>query len=189
MTQMLTDRLVMRRWRDSDRTPFAALNADPDVMRYFPSALDPIASDALIVRIETGFERNGYGLWAIELRSTGSFIGFTGLSLVPFEAAFTPAVEIGWRLARAAWGYGYASEAATAALDSAFGPLGLHDVVSFTTATNERSRAVMRRLGMSHSSEDDFDHLALPIGHPLRPHVLYRLSARDWQLGRSSGTA
>jgi RimJ/RimL family protein N-acetyltransferase len=119
-------------------------------------------------------------LWALELGATGQFIGSTGLSVPRFDAAFTPAVEIGWRLARAAWGFGYATEAATAALDVAFDTFGLDEVVSFTAEGNERSRAVMRRLGMSHDAAEDFDHPSLPVGHRLCRHVLYRITAARW---------
>jgi len=170
-----TDRLLLRRWRPSDRAPFAALNADPEVMRWFPVTLSRDASDALADRIETAFERDGWGLWALEERASGRFLGFTGLARPGFEAHFTPAVEIGWRLARDAWGRGYATEAARAAAAFAFGEAGLDALVSFTAQGNERSRAVMRRLGMRHDPAEDFDHPGLPPRHPLRRHVLYRL--------------
>lgn len=177
-----TPRLRLRRWRPSDREPFAAINSDPEVTRYLREPLERAASDALVERIEAGFDRDGFGLWALELRSSGGFLGFTGLTRPGFDAPFTPAVEIGWRLARAAWGHGYAIEAAHAALGFGFGPAGLIEVVSMTTRTNERSRAVMRRLGMTCDPGDDFDHPMLPADHPLRPHVLYRLTRPRWQL-------
>jgi ribosomal-protein-alanine N-acetyltransferase len=170
-----TERLLLRRWRDDDRAPFAALNADPEVMRHFPARLTREESDALVDRAEQHFERHGYGLWALERRDTGAFIGFTGLAVPRFEAHFTPAVEVGWRLARSAWGAGYASEAARAALAVGFGEAGLDEIVSFTVPANTRSRAVMARIGMTHDPRDDFDHPGLPEGHPLRPHVLYRI--------------
>lgn len=169
-----TARLVLRPWRDDDLAPFAALNADPDVMRHFPSCLDRAASDALARRIGEKLEANGYGLWAVEALPSGGFIGFTGLNRPDFQAHFTPCLEIGWRLARAAWGRGYATEAARAALGFAFDDLGEGQVVAFTAAGNDRSRAVMARLGMSRDPVDDFDHPALPEGHALRRHVLYR---------------
>lgn len=172
-----TDRLLLRRWRPADREPFAALNADPEVMAHFPAPLSRAQSDQMVDRIEAAFERQGYGLWALELRATGEFIGFTGLNDAVFEAHFTPAVEVGWRLARSAWGFGYATEAARAALAYAFDALGLEEVVSFTAVSNTRSQAVMRRLGMTHEPADDFDHPNVPVGHPLRPHVLYRMTA------------
>jgi ribosomal-protein-alanine N-acetyltransferase len=176
-----TDRLVLRRWRQGDREPFAALNVDPEVMEHFPAALTPDQSDALIEWIEAGFERHGFGLWAVELAETGQFIGFTGLSVPRFEAHFTPAVEIGWRLARSSWGWGYASEAARRALAFAFDDLGLAEVVSFAGAANLRSQAVMERIGMTRDTADDFDHPLLEEGHPLRRHVLWRMTAERWR--------
>jgi ribosomal-protein-alanine N-acetyltransferase len=146
-------------------------------MEHFPELLTRQQSDELIEKIEGGFEANGFGLWALEVRGTGEFIGFTGLAVLGFEARFTPAVEVGWRLARSAWGNGYATEAAAAALGFGFGEAGLGEVVSFTTVANTRSRAVMERLGMSRDPGDDFEHPGLPPGHPQRPHVLYRLES------------
>ncbi len=175
-----TPRLVLRRWREDDRVPFAAMNADPEVVKYLRRPLDRHASDAFIDRIEKGFERYGFGLWAVEVVESGLFLGFTGLAVQTFPAHFTPAVEVGWRLARYAWGHGYATEAAQAALDFAFTAAGMKEVVSITTRTNERSIAVMRRLGMTHDPAEDFEHPLLPRGHPLRPHVLYRLTETVW---------
>jgi len=173
-----TERLLLRRWRPADREPFAALNADPEVMEHFPARLTRAESDAFVDRIESGFAAHGFGLWALEVarpgERAGEFIGFAGLSVPSFEAPFMPAVEIGWRLARPAWGHGYASEAARRALRAAFHDYGLPEVVSFTTVTNERSQAVMRRIGMTHDPADDFDHPRLPVGHRLQRHVLYR---------------
>lgn len=171
--ELRTHRLLLRAWRDDDLAPFAALNADPEVMRYLPAKLERADSDALAARIRARFDDDEVALWAVE--AAGEFIGFTGLSRVTAAAPCAPAVEIGWRLARAAWGHGYATEAARAALADGFGRVGLADVVSFTAATNQRSRAVMRRLGMTRDVEGDFEHPALPPGNPLRPHVLYRL--------------
>lgn len=164
---------MLRRWREDDKEPFAALNADPVVMEHFPATLSREDSDALAERIEAGFDEHGFGLWAVE--ADGEFIGFTGLSVPRFTAPFTPCVEIGWRLARSAWGRGYATEAARASLEDGFGRAGLTEVISFTAVQNVRSQAVMRRLGMTHDPADDFDHPALPAGHPLRRHVLYRI--------------
>lgn len=147
--QLHTERLILRRWTDTDRAPFAALNADAEVMRYFRGPLDQTASDAFVDRIEADFDNLGYGLWAVQVRSTGKFIGCTGLLRQTFEAHFTPAVEVGWRLARSAWGYGYASEAARAALTFGFTAAGVDEIVSMTTRANERSRAVMRKIGMT----------------------------------------
>jgi len=175
--ELRTERLTLRRWRDADRAPFAQMNADPRVMEFFPAPLSREESDALITRIEAGFDRHGFGLWALEVRETGQLIGFTGLAPPEFEAHFTPAVEVGWRLAAPAWGRGYATEAARAAIAFGFERAGLEEIVSMTSALNERSRAVMERLGMSRDPADDFDHPGIPAGHPLRRHVLYRLSA------------
>jgi ribosomal-protein-alanine N-acetyltransferase len=171
-----TERLIMRAWRDDDLAPFAALNADPVVMEHFPSTLTRQESDALVTRITAQLETLGYGLWALEVRETGRFIGFTGLALQTFPAAFTPAVEVGWRLEQAAWGSGYATEAALAALDYGFDVAGLDEIVSMTTKTNLRSQRVMRRIGMTHDPADDFDHPNVPEGHRVRPHVLYRIT-------------
>jgi RimJ/RimL family protein N-acetyltransferase len=172
--EILTSRLRLRRWRESDRRPFADLNADPEVMVHFPSPLTREQSDDLVEKLEAGFERDGFGLWALEVTETGEFVGFVGLSAPTFEAHFTPAVEIGWRLARRAWGNGYATEAGLAALDFGFERAGLGEIVSFTTLGNARSRAVMERLGMTHDPADDFDHPDLPEGDSMRRHVLYR---------------
>lgn len=172
---MRTERLIMRRWRESDREAFAALNADPEVMRHFPAPLNRAESDAMVDRIEQRFDELGYGLWALEVRGTGEFIGFTGLAPQTFQAPFTPAVEVGWRLAKSAWGHGYATEAARQALEFGFTEAGLEEIVSITAVTNVRSQAVMRRLGMTRDPADDFEHPNVPPGHPLRPHVLYRL--------------
>jgi RimJ/RimL family protein N-acetyltransferase len=153
------------------------MNADSLVMEHFPDRLSRRQSDDLIEKIETGFEANGYGLWALELRETGEFLGFTGLAMTTFDAPFTPAVEIGWRLAPAAWRKGFATEAAQAALAFGFEEAGLAEIVSFTTIANARSLAVMERIGMAHDPDDDFDHPGIPAGHPQRRHVLYRISA------------
>lgn len=171
-----TQRLKLRRWRGDDREPFAELNRDSEVMEHFPAPLSRAQSDDLIEAIEAGFEVNGFGLWALELRESGEFIGFTGLAVPSFEAHFTPAVEVGWRLARSAWGRGYATEAARAALAFGFEQAGLDEIVSLTTVGNRRSRAVMERLGMTHDPAGDFDHPGIPVGHPQRRHVLYRLA-------------
>jgi ribosomal-protein-alanine N-acetyltransferase len=173
--ELRTDRLLLRRWRDADREPFARLNADPKIVRLLPAPLTRAESDALVDRIEREFGERGFGLWAVEIVDGGRFAGFVGLHVPRFRAHFTPAVEIGWRLARDAWGRGYATEAARAALAFGFGTVGLEEIVSFTVPANARSRAVMERLGMTRDPADDFDHPALRAGHPLRPHVLYRL--------------
>lgn len=173
-----TSRLVLRAWKDEDLEAFAALNADPRVMEHMPGTLSRAASDASASKIRSSMSERGLGLWAAELPGEAPFIGFVGLSCPTFDAPFSPCVEIGWRLAHMYWGRGYATEGARAALDAAFGELGLPEVVSFTTKDNERSRRVMERLGMTRDERDDFDHPELPEGHPLRPHVLYRIRPR-----------
>jgi RimJ/RimL family protein N-acetyltransferase len=170
-----TERLVLRQWVDSDREPYAALNADAETMAYFPSTLSRDESDAMVGRIQAGLERNGWGLWAVEHEC--EFLGFTGLAVPSFDAAFTPAVEVGWRFARSAWGKGFATEAARAAVAFGYGRLGLAEIVSFTTVANQRSRRVMERIGMTTDPADDFLHPRLDEGSPIRPHVLYRLAA------------
>lgn len=168
----------MRRWRPSDLEPLAAINADPCVMEHFPQLLDREQTAALIARIESSFDRLGFGLWALELPGEAELIGFAGLAEVGPELPFAPAVEIGWRLARERWGRGLASEAAALAAGFAFERAGLTSLVSFTAAGNRRSRAVMERLGMLRDPAEDFLHPALPAGHPLAAHVLYRLPRR-----------
>lgn len=170
-----TERLVLRAWRDDDLDAFAALNADAEVMRYFPSTLSRNESDAFVERARSVWTERGFGWWAVEVTNGPSFVGFIGLSLATFEAPFTPAVEIGWRLAKAAWGCGYATEGAKATLGFAFDVHGIDELVSFTSVENRRSRDVMERLGMRRDANEDFDHPSLPTGHPLRHHVLYRL--------------
>ena len=166
-----TDRLLMRRWLDSDREPFAALNADPQTMVFFPQTLDREASDGLIDLIEERFDQQGYGLWALEVAGTGEFIGFTGLNPMPDGVPGADGVEVGWRLDRHAWHHGYATEAARAALGVAFDGVGLEEIWSITAVLNEPSQAVMRRLGLAEAAR--FDHPRIPAGHPLQPHVAY----------------
>jgi RimJ/RimL family protein N-acetyltransferase len=175
MDELKTQRLLLRRWRDSDREPFAVMNADPRVMQYFPSTLSREESDAMIERIEVGFRLNGFGLWAIEIAGVAPFVGFVGLSRPRFEAHFTPCVEVGWRIAAEHWNRGYATEAAETAVTFGFQTVSLHEIVSFTVPENVSSRRVMEKIGMTHNLDDDFDHPLLPAGHPLRRHVLYRL--------------
>ena len=151
-------------------------------MRLFPAPLTSAESDAQIAGIESHFERHGFGLWALELTSSGELLGLTGLCHVSFDAAFTPAVEIGWRLRREAWGHGYAAEAAHAALAFGFAELGLAEIVSFTTVQNERSRAVMRRIGMTRDAAGDFAHPLIARDSALAAHVLYRLRQGDWRV-------
>lgn len=169
-----TDRLIMRRWQESDQEPFAALNGDAETMRYFPSTMDRAASDALISRIEGLFDQQGFGLWALELAETGEFIGFTGLNPMPDGVPGAGGMEVGWRLARPAWHHGYATEAATAAVGVAFEGVGLAEIWSMTAVLNEPSQAVMRRLGLTQYAF--FDHPRVPVGSPVRRHVAYRLA-------------
>jgi len=184
--QIRTPRLRLRAWRDSDREPFARLNADPHVMEHFPSVLTAAESDALVDRIMSHFSTHGFGLWAVEVTDLEPFIGFIGLSVPTFQAHFTPCVEIGWRLAAEHWRHGYATEGARAALYFAFHRLELDEVVSFTVPANMGSRQVMERLGMHRDSTDDFDHPSLPEGHTLRRHVLYRLKRSEWRAAPGS---
>ena len=169
-----TDRLLMRRWRAEDRAPFAAMNADPEVMHYFPAVLDRAASDSVADRIEQRFDEQGFGLWALELAATGEFLGFTGLNPMPPGVPGAGGMEVGWRLARAAWHHGYATEAAVAAVDVAFQGAGLAELWSMTAVLNQPSQAVMRRLGMT--PREHFEHPALAVGHILRPHVAFWLA-------------
>jgi len=173
--QLRTERLVLRDWRDSDLAPFAALNADPDVMQHFRGTLTRAESDAFAARIRANLHQDGWGLWAVEVIGGEPFIGFVGLARQTFEAHFTPAVEVGWRLAKAAWGRGYAPEAARAVIEFGFAELGLTEIVSITTAGNAKSRRVMEKIGMTYEPADDFEYPLLEEGHPLRPSVLYRL--------------
>ena len=175
MSELLTARLRLRRWQPSDLEPFAAMNADPRVTEFLPRLLDRPASEATIARAEASFEENGFGLWAVELLEDGTFAGYVGLLKPSFQAAFTPCVEIGWRLAPEVWGRGYATEGAQAALRYGFETVGLDEVLSWTVPANVRSRRIMEKLGMAHDPRDDFDHPLLPEGHPLRRHVLYRI--------------
>jgi RimJ/RimL family protein N-acetyltransferase len=176
VSELTTGRLKLRQWRDADLAPFAALNADPEVMRYFPSTLAQEQSDEFAGYVYETIERQGWGLWAVEVTDGPPFIGFVGLNRVSFEEHFTPAVEVGWRLDRPFWGNGYATEAAAGAVTFAFEQLHLEEIVSFTSTLNEPSIRVMRRLGMRHDAAGDFDHPRVAEGSPLRRHVLYRLA-------------
>lgn len=179
MTNLLTDRLQLRRWREEDLAPFRLLNADPHVMDFMPAPLSAAESDGMVERIENHFQRHGFGPFAVELRSDRQFLGFIGLSIPGFEAPFMPAVEIGWRLRAESWGKGLATEGARAAIRFGFEQLGLESIVSFTVPANLRSRRVMEKLGMRHSAGEDFQHPSLPEDHPFRPHVLYRLTSAE----------
>ena len=171
---MRTDRLLLRQWRESDVAPWAAMNADPEVREHFPDLLTPEQSAASVARFRADIDERGYGFWAVEVLDAGEFIGFTGLDPVDDAMPFT-GIEIGWRLARSAWGHGYATEAALAGMAYGFEVLGVQEILAITTATNVRSQAVMRRIGMTRDPADDFDDPSVPEG-PLRRNVLYRVS-------------
>ena len=173
--EIRTARLILRPWRDEDAEPFAALNTDPEVMEHFPAPLTRVDSDAMIERIRGHFAREGFGLWAVEVPGVAPFIGFTGLSR---PAWWREVVEVGWRLAPAHWGAGYATEAARAVLDQGLTSLALDEIVSFVVPSNVRSQRVMDRLGMTRDPDGDFDHPNVAVGHRLRPHWLYRIRTR-----------
>jgi RimJ/RimL family protein N-acetyltransferase len=202
VVELRTKRLLLRAWREADREPFAALNADPAVMEHFPSTLDRAESDELVDRIIERMDRQGFGLWAVEVDGGPRCIGFVGLNPIPFEAAFTPALEVGWRLARSAWGHGYAPEAAIASVDFAFASVRHHgddfrldgsgrpldEIVSITTTANAKSRRVMEKIGLHHDPADDFDHPGMLERAPhLAPTVLYRASRDDWARTHGGG--
>lgn len=183
LTTLRTERLLLRPWRESDRAPFAAMNADPNVMEHFPalSALDE--SNAAVDRIVARMGQQGFGLWAVEVPGVAEFVGFIGLN--PADAVLgRPVLEIGWRLAADHWGRGYATEGARASLAHAFDGLGRDEVVSFTTTANGRSRRVMEKIGMTRRPEDDFDHPGVPETWPGRRHVLYRITSAEWRSSR-----
>lgn len=171
--ELRTARLVMRRWTESDREPFAAMNADPEVMHYFPSLMERAASDAFADRIEGIFDDRGYGLWALETLDGGAFIGFAGLNPLPDGVPSAGGMEVGWRLMSSAWHQGFATEAAREAVRVAFDEIDLPELWSMTTVANTPSRRVMERLGMTYSSS--FEHPRVPVGNPVRPHVMYHL--------------
>jgi RimJ/RimL family protein N-acetyltransferase len=186
-----TPRLLLRQWRDADREPYARLNADPEVMRYFPGVQDRALSDSSIDLWRAHIAEHGWGNWAVETLDGGHFIGFVGLTVPRRALPFMPCVELGYRLARAHWRRGYAGEAARGALHVGFAQLGLEEIVAYTALINAPSRAVMASLGMRNAHED-FDHPALPEGHALRRHCLYRLARVDftapaWVPARATG--
>jgi len=183
-TTLVTDRLILRDWHDEDRGPFAALNADPRVMEYYPAPYTRAQSDAYIDRARAHIAERDWGLWAIERKIDRRLIGSAGLWEVSWDAPFTPAVEVGWRLAIDAWGYGYATEAGAASIADGFERLGLEEIVSMTVPANMRSRRVMERLGLTRDPADDFDHPQMAVDHPLAHHVLYRVTRADWMAAR-----
>lgn len=179
LDSLITERLILRQWRDSDYAPFAKLNADPKVMEYFPQCLNIEESNRAADKIRGLIDLQGWGFWAVELRVTGTLIGFTGLNSPATTFPFSPCVEVGWRLTKTYWGKGYASEAANAALQFGFQQLGLDEIVAFTALQNKRSQAVMKRLGMQYQS--DFQHPSLPANHPLSTHCLYQIKAQEFE--------
>ncbi|MGH6894686.1 MAG: GNAT family N-acetyltransferase [Dongiaceae bacterium] len=181
-----TPRLILREWRDEDGDAFAAMFDDPAVMEFLPADKDRAIADAFIGRIKQHFADHGFGPWAVEVPGVAPFIGYCGLMAPNFETHFTPAMEVGWRLASAHWGQGYATEAAKAALEAGFTRFGLNEIVSFTVPANVRSWRVMERIGMTRDPADDFDHPRLAVGDPLRRHVLYRIGRARWEETRGN---
>ncbi|MEW5251130.1 GNAT family N-acetyltransferase [Microbulbifer discodermiae] len=179
LIEPITERLQLRQWRAEDKPAFAAMNADPRVMEFFPAPLTRKESDASVDRGRSHIEKYGWGFWALELREIGEFLGFVGIKNVSDALPFAPAVEIGWRLAHPYWGKGYAVEAARASLEVAFAVLQLREVVSFTALQNIRSMRVMERLGMQRDPQV-FEHPQVPGESPLLRHCLYRLCADQW---------
>ncbi len=180
INQLNSSRLLLRQWRPEDQTIFARMNKDTDVMRYYPTCLTTLQSNKLAQKLAVLIEKRGWGLWALELKESGEFIGFTGLHKPEADLPFNPCVEIGWRLAKMYWGKGYATEAAQIALEFAFNKLGLSEVVSFTSKQNSRSSSVMQRLNMI-NTQQDFQHPDIEEGQPLREHVLYKITRQQWQ--------
>jgi len=170
-----TPRLILRQWRDADLDAWAEMNADPRVMEFFPALYDRARAEGTAASMREEIERDGYGFWAVEIKATGAFAGMIGLNEITYDIPVHPKREVGWRLAFDAWGHGYATEGARAALQFAFGKLGWPEVVAFTAAINERSQRVMDRLGMTRDPAADFDHPRVEPSSPLRPHVLYRV--------------
>jgi RimJ/RimL family protein N-acetyltransferase len=171
---LTTDRLVLRRWTETDIEPFARMNRDVEVMKYFPETLSHEETIQMLDRIRLSFEKNNFGLYAVEDKLAGEFIGFTGFAIPSFESFFTPCVEIGWRLRKESWGQGFATEAAAACLKYGFTTLNFKKVVSFTSALNVNSERVMTRIGMR--KVGDFDHPKIPLANILCKHVLYKIN-------------
>ena len=181
-TYLRTRRLLLRRWKPSDFPPFAKMNADPRVMEFMLRKMTPEETRHKIDGIAANFNANGFGLWAVEIAASEKFIGFVGLAVPGYRLPFTPCVEIAWRLCAEEWGKGYAPEAAHEAIRDGFERVGLQEIVSFTAATNSKSRRVMEKLGMRYSPAEDFEHPMVPEGNTLRRHVLYRLKKADWRV-------
>lgn len=181
MTFLETKRLILRSWEPRDLEPFAKMASDPRVMEFFPSLLTRAESAENIRLMMEKIEKNGFCFWAAELKATQEFIGFIGLNIPGFQTAFTPCVEIGWRLAYDYWGQGLAPEGAIASLKYGFEQLNLEEIVAFTTKDNLKSQRVMEKIGMTYDPNGDFDHPKLAEGHPLRRHVLYRVNSRGFR--------
>lgn len=177
-----TERLILRQWRDTDLPIFEQVNANPEVMESFPSVLTKEQSRVLAQRIRDKISQNGWGFWAVERISDNKFLGFVGLNEPDYEMPVSPCIEVGWRLGRDYWGCGYASEAAKKCLEIGFDTLKFSEIYSFTAVPNNRSKAVMERIGM-HNTFNNFEHPMLPAGHPLRVHVLYKIDRESWALG------
>ena len=180
ISELKTERLLLRQWVGQDLPVFAELNSDPEAMEFFPALLSREESSAVAEKCQSLISERGWGFWAVELKSSGEFIGFVGLHIPKSNLPFSPCVEIGWRLLKKYWGKGYATEAAQASLVYAFNTLNLNEVVSFTTVSNRRSRSVMQRLGLSNTHQN-FEHPDLDKGHPLSEHVLYKITKQAWQ--------
>ncbi|MEO7105441.1 MAG: GNAT family N-acetyltransferase [Rhodoferax sp.] len=185
--ELRTPRVLLRQWKDSDIDAWAAMNADPEVRRYFPSVLSRADAQGEADRIRASIAQRGWGMWALEVPGVHPFAGFVGLNLPGYEAPWMPAVEIGWRLAPAAWHKGYATEGAAAALHFAFTQLRLPQVVAMSVPTNGPSHSVMERIGMVRDEAADFDHPRVPDGSPLKRHILHRVTSEQWH--RQQATA
>lgn len=179
IVELTTERLILRQWRECDRLPFAQLNGNPEVMKFFPNPLSREESDTLAQRCEALIKDRGWGFWAVERRADHTFLGLVGLHNPSAPLSFKPCIEVGWRLDKPYWGQGYATEAAKASLEFGFKSLGLSEIVSFTSVLNLRSQAVMQRLEMRRDPAT-FMHPSVTPGHPLEEHCLYRISKNQW---------
>jgi len=189
VTTLETERLYLRQWQPSDFAIFADMNADPEVMRYFPKVLSAAVSDIIANKCQQLIKDKGWGFWAVSLKDgsekSDAFIGFVGLNKTHANLHFAPCVEIAWRLRKEFWGKGYATEAANASLKFAFEELALDEVVSFTAVINKRSQSVMERIGMT-NTQDNFYHPALSSNHPLAEHVLYKINQQEWRRAKAN---
>lgn len=180
-----TERLGLRQWCESDKTPFAQMNSDQEVMRYFPSTRTPEQSNLLVERLSQAIDHLGYGFWAVERKDNKEFVGFIGINYSASGLPFAPCVDIGWRLAKPHWGQGFATEGALASLDYAFTAANLEKVLSITPTTNAPSENVMRKIGM-HKCSENFAHPEVPKEHALSEHVLYEITRRQWLAQRAT---